>query len=98
MPYPVRNAIFQWEEGYARLRELFADTLLSPTSLGRGYFDPAVLRGYVTDHLEGRRDRARELWTLLTLELWHRAFIDGALAPAPRSTPARVVAAPAAAR
>ena len=60
------------------LRELLADTLLSPTCLGRGYYDPAVLRRTVEDHLAGRRDGSRELWTLLTLELWHRAYIDQA--------------------
>jgi hypothetical protein len=37
-----------------------------------------VLRGYVREHLDGTRDRARELWTLLTLELWHRTYIDQA--------------------
>ncbi|HYM80067.1 MAG TPA: asparagine synthase (glutamine-hydrolyzing) [Candidatus Limnocylindria bacterium] len=60
------------------LRDLLADTLLGPSSLGRGYYRPETLRRYVEDHLQGRRDRARELWTLLTLELWHRAFIDEA--------------------
>ena len=64
------------------LRALVADTLLSPASLGRGYYVPATLRGIVEDHLTGRRDRARELWTLLTLELWHRNFIDQAPRPA----------------
>jgi asparagine synthase (glutamine-hydrolysing) len=63
-----------WFRG--ELRELLADTLLAPACLGRGYFEPAVLRGYVDDHLAGRRDRSRELWTLLTLELWHRQWID----------------------
>jgi asparagine synthase (glutamine-hydrolysing) len=61
------------------LRELVCDTLLSPTCLARGYYRPDILRGYVEDHLDGRRDRARELWTLLTLELWHRRFIDAAI-------------------
>jgi len=60
------------------LRELVADTLLSPTCLARGYYRPEALRQVVEDHLEGRRDRARELWTMLTLELWHRRFIDPA--------------------
>jgi asparagine synthase (glutamine-hydrolysing) len=59
------------------LRELVGDTLLSPACLARGYYRPEVLRLVVEDHLSGRRDRARELWTLLTLELWHRRFIDG---------------------
>jgi asparagine synthase (glutamine-hydrolysing) len=58
------------------LRDILCDTLLSPTCLGRGNYDPGALRGYVDDHMSGRRDRARELWTLFTLELWHRAFMD----------------------
>lgn len=75
------------------LRELLGDTLLSPACLGRGWYDPAVLRGYVDDHLAGRRDRGRELWTLLTLELWHRRWIDGAPERAvPWAPPARVAA------
>jgi asparagine synthase (glutamine-hydrolysing) len=74
------------------LRELLCDTLLSPACLGRGYYDPAVLRGYVDDHLEGRRDRSRELWTLLTLETWHQSYIDRDPRPAVAyETPARVV-------
>lgn len=64
------------------LRPLVADTLLSSASLGRGYFRPEVVRAAVDDHLAGRRDRARELWTLLTLELWHRAFVDQSPRPA----------------
>jgi asparagine synthase (glutamine-hydrolysing) len=77
------------------LRPLLEDTLLSRTCLGRGYFDEAVLRGYVADHVEGRRDRARELWTLLTLELWHRAFVDRApRRPVPWAPPPRAVPEP----
>src|SRR5262249_46378716 len=64
------------------LRPLLRDTLLSPACLGRGYYDAHVLREYVDDHLEGRRDRSRELWTLLTLELWHRAVVDRTPVPA----------------
>jgi len=78
------------------LRPLLEDALLSPASLARGYFDASSLRGYVADHVEGRRDRSRELWTLLTLELWHRAFIDHPpRRPVPFQMPAR---APAVAR
>jgi asparagine synthase (glutamine-hydrolysing) len=67
------------------LRELCADTLLSPTCLARGYYQPEALRAVVEDHLAGRRDRARELWTLLTLELWHRRFIDAPPRPVERA-------------
>src|SRR5262249_14191639 len=80
-----------WFRG--ELRELLADTLLSPRCLGRGWYDAAVLRATVDDHLSGRRDRARELWTLLTLELWPRAWIDGDGArPEAWSLPPRVAA------
>jgi hypothetical protein len=51
-----------------------------------------VLREIVSDHLEGRRDRSRELWTLLTLELWHRAWIDRAPERAVAWTPPARVA------
>jgi asparagine synthase (glutamine-hydrolysing) len=79
------------------LRELLADTLLSPSALGRGYVEPAVLRGYVEDHLAGRRDRGRELWTLLTLELWHQHWIDRAPERAtPWTVPPRVSPPPSA--
>ena len=75
------------------LRALLADTLLSARCLQRGWYEPAALRGAVDDHLGGRRDRARELWTLLTLELWHRAWIDGdGRRPETWRVPARVVA------
>lgn len=60
------------------LRPLLEDTLLSQASLGRGLLDPKTVRGLVEDHVQGRRDRGRELWTLLTLELWHQQWIDRA--------------------
>ena len=79
-----------WFRG--EMRPLLTDTLLSSTCLGRGYLQPATVREYVSDHLEGRRDRGRELWTLLTLELWHRCWIDAAPArPAAWQVPPRVV-------
>jgi len=59
------------------LRELLADTLLAKDCLERGWYEPAAIRSAVEDHLSGRRDRARGLWTLLTLELWHRSWIAG---------------------
>ena len=60
------------------LRGLLEDTLLASRCLQRGWFEPAALRATIHDHVSGRRDRSRELWTLLTLELWHRAYIDQA--------------------
>ena len=73
------------------MKPLLTDTLLSSTCLQRGYLQPATVREYVADHLEGRRDRGRELWTLLTLELWHRCWIDHVPErPTPWRVPPRV--------
>ncbi len=75
------------------LRELLSDTLLSPSCLARGWLEPAAVRAAVEDHVSGRRDRARELWTLFTLELWAREWIDGSGArPEAWSLPPRVTA------
>lgn len=81
-----------WFRG--ELRELLGDTLLSSRCLQRGWFEAAAVRTAVDDHLSGRRDRARELWTLLTLELWHRAWIEGpGSRPEPWPLPPRVTGA-----
>ncbi len=74
------------------LRALLADTLLADRCLQRGWFDPASVRSTLDDHLAGRRDRARELWTLLTLELWHRTWVDSDGArPEPWQAPPRAM-------
>ena len=44
-------------------------------SLDRGYFAPAYIRNLVAEHMAGC-DHARRIGALLTLELWHRQFID----------------------
>lgn len=42
----------------------------------RGWFDNIVVRELAAQHAVGRISRGRELWTLLTIELWQRAYID----------------------
>ena len=63
-----------WFRGH--LRELFADTLLSPTALQRGYFQPAFVNRIVAEHLAGTRDHTLRLWQLLVFERWHREYVD----------------------
>jgi asparagine synthase (glutamine-hydrolysing) len=63
-----------WFRG--NLRELFADTLLSSSSLQRGYFEPAFVRHLVDEHLSGRRDHALRLWQLVVFDRWHRQYVD----------------------
>ena len=70
-----------WFRGH--LRELFADTLLSPTAMQRGYFQPAFVNRIVTEHLKGTRDHTLRLWQLLVFERWNREYVDrrGVAAP-----------------
>ncbi len=54
------------------LREALLDEL-SPERLRRqGLFEPATVERLVRDHLDGRRDNHKELWTLFVFQLWHR--------------------------
>ncbi len=59
----------EWK-GYLR------GVLLSDKATKRGYFRTETLGRLIDDHVEGRRDYAYQLWTLLMLELWHQTFID----------------------
>jgi len=57
--------------GYVR------DTLLAPESACRVYFKPDALDSLISDHVSGRQDNRRQLFSLLIFELWHRQFITG---------------------
>jgi asparagine synthase (glutamine-hydrolysing) len=53
------------------------DELLSKSNVERrGYFEYSAVRRVIDDNLSGREDNALKVFQLLTLELWHRAFID----------------------
>jgi len=58
------------------LKEMAWDTLLDPRSLERGYFNGEAVQRMLDEHARGVRTRHHQLWSLLMLELWHRAFID----------------------
>ena len=85
-----------WFRG--NLRELFADTLLSQTTLQRGYFDARFVRRIVDDHLRGTRDHTLRLWQLVIFERWHRLYVTAERNNLPLSIPAVPSAAAAAAR
>jgi asparagine synthase (glutamine-hydrolysing) len=72
-----------WFRG--NLRELFADTLLSPASLQRGYFQPIFVRQLVDEHLSRKRDHTLRLWQLVVFERWHQQYVDQTF---PQSAPA----------
>jgi asparagine synthase (glutamine-hydrolysing) len=58
------------------LREMLHDTLSEDRVRRRGLFDPAAVTRMIRDHEAGERDYTLSLWGLLTLELWHQAYVD----------------------
>ena len=60
----------------AELRQMLDDLLMDARTRQRGYFNKRTVNALVSEHLKGRRDHSRRLWQLLTLELWHRMFVD----------------------
>jgi len=52
------------------LRELLLDTLGDGAAASTGWFKQDVVDGLIDDHLSGRRDRRKVLWTLLMFRWW----------------------------
>jgi asparagine synthase (glutamine-hydrolysing) len=66
---PVAN----WFRGPLKEQML---SVLSPERVARkGFFDPAAVASLVGDHLSGRRDNRKQLWTLFVFELWHDGYL-----------------------
>ena len=50
-------------------------SVLSPERMARkGFFEPRAVSALVKEHLEGRRDNRKQLWTLFAFELWHDGY------------------------
>jgi asparagine synthase (glutamine-hydrolysing) len=67
---PVRS----WLRG--ALQPLVDDLLSKETVRRRGLFRPEEVQRLIAANLSGREDFSLQVFQLLTLELWHRAFID----------------------
>src|SRR5499426_3871927 len=67
--------IAQWLRG--PLRPLLEETL-APERLRRvGLLDPAAVARMATEHVAGRRDHRKVLWSLLVFELWRERYLSG---------------------
>ena len=56
------------------LREQLQDELSATRLDQQGIFDSREVNRLVEEHLSGRRNNRKELWTLLVFQLWHRAY------------------------
>jgi asparagine synthase (glutamine-hydrolysing) len=58
------------------LRDMLADEL-SPARQSRlGYFEPQAIETLLQEHLTGRQNWERTLWTLLCFSTWHRLYVE----------------------
>jgi asparagine synthase (glutamine-hydrolysing) len=62
-----------WFRG--KLDNFVRELLLSETARGRGIFDPTAIERLLRLHERGRSFDF-QLWTLISFELWCRAFLD----------------------
>jgi len=54
------------------LRDVIQDVLVQGDLVGSGMIRRDALLNLIADDQAGREDRSKQLWQLLTLELWHR--------------------------
>ena len=59
------------------LKEMIGDLLSDSSLKRRGYFNPAYVRKLLQENASGRHDYNYLIYTLLSFELWGRAFLDG---------------------
>ena len=57
------------------LRDMAFDLLTGPSSFVGATFDQAVVDKLLKTHASGDRNEQPRIWTLLSLEVWHREFI-----------------------
>ena len=69
---PLRS----WIRG--SLRGLVDDLLSENQVRQRGLYRPEIVRRMIDDDRAGREDHSMWIWTMLTVELWHRTFLDRA--------------------
>ena len=67
-----RVPVNEWFRG--SMRDYLLDHLTGKDSVTRAYYRPAVLARYLDEHIQGRQNHEKLLWSLLTLEIWHREY------------------------
>lgn len=63
--------VAEWLRG--RMRPLMEDLLDADCLRRQGIFEPAGVRKLMDEHVSGKKDRRKQLWTLIVLELWLQA-------------------------
>lgn len=64
----------QWFRG--PLAGMLREALTAPSSACARYFQPSVIDTLIGEHVAGRENHTRPLFSLLMFEYWHRQFVD----------------------
>jgi len=59
------------------LKPMMTDLLSSDHIKSQGIFNPLCTEKLINEHLKGKKDNRKLLWTLITFQLWHEKFISG---------------------
>jgi len=68
--------VAEWFRG--PLREQLLGVLAPERIKREGFFEAAVVKRLIDDHLEGRRDNRKQLWTLFAFETWLEGYEQAA--------------------
>lgn len=68
-----RVPVNEWFQG--SMRDYLYEHLTSSTSFTREYYQPAMLEKVLVDHVAGRQNHEKLLWSMLNLEIWHRQYL-----------------------
>lgn len=80
-----RDIVYRKKKGFAnpiedwfrvRMKPFVEDCLLSPDSAMARYFDQNYIRQILKLDREGKEQYRRHIYLLVSLELWHRAFLQ----------------------
>jgi asparagine synthase (glutamine-hydrolysing) len=64
--------VAEWFRGPLKEQML---SVLSPQRIAaEGFFEPQAVGRLIDDHLAGRRDNRKQLWTLFAFQLWHEGY------------------------
>lgn len=69
-----RVPVNDWFQG--PMRDYLLDHLTGNDSRTREYYRQDRLKQYLDEHIKGRQNHEKLLWTLLNLELWHRQYVS----------------------
>jgi asparagine synthase (glutamine-hydrolysing) len=64
--------VAEWFRG--PLREQMVSILSADRLAAHGLFEPSSVQRLIDDHLAGRFDNRKQLWTLFAFELWHEGY------------------------